>query len=673
MASTACSPTLAAVPVLARDSNASVSPLRAVNWRLIAQCLVLIAVTVACYWPALNGEFQWDDGVLIRDNELLRSLAGLRDIWFSTKPYDYFPLTYTSFWLEWPLWGNDPAGYHLVNLGLHLAAAGLLWRLLLELRLPGAWFAALLFALHPLNVASVAWIAERKNTLSMVFYLACLLCYVRFEHTTDALARRRRYGWALGFFVLAALSKSSVVMLPFVLLLLCWWRRGRISRVDLARSVPFFVVSLACGVATMWFQYHRAMSPSFHDEAKLPLLVRTLMAGHAAWFYLGKALLPVRLSMLYPHWNLGASTIGDFLPALGWLALLVATWLGRGRWGRGPFAALAYFVLTLAPVSGLFFMSYFQYSYVSDHLVHLSLISIIVGVAAVLGAWQQRGGAASLFAGVAMGLVAGACCIATPLRADQFSTSRRLWESTRALDPKCFAVYLNLGSDELAHRRLAEAEADFTEAVKLEPRSFSSCNHLANVLRLQGKWRHSAAVYEAILQIQPDAPCYNNLAVVFLEMGDTHRARLQLEHALALEPTMGSAYFNLFKVERAEHHLPAAAAALRGCLRCNPNDAVAMTELATLSLEQAPDPLAVPGHDSLVIEPAIALAERACQLTQDKDPLCLEVFSKVLRASGRSSEAIVPARKALAAAVRMHQTGLAQQYEAYAASLSGNL
>ena len=670
MASAVCSPPSSEAAAIHPPANVKQSG--AVNWRLIAQCVVLLVATCACYWPALNGEFQWDDGLLVKDNDLIKSLAGLRDIWFSTKPYDFFPLTYTTFWLEWPLWGGDPAGYHLVNLALHLAGAGLLWRLLLELRLPGAWFGALLFALHPVNVASVAWIAERKNTLSMVFYLACLLCYVRSEDAPEARARRRRYGWSLGFFVLAALSKSSVVMLPFVLLLLCWWRRGKLSRTDLARSVPFLVVSLACGVATLWFQYHRAIQPGFHAATKLPLLVRALMAGHVAWFYFGKALFPMGLSMVYPRWTLGASFPRDYLPALAWLAALGVAWTGRPRWGRGPFAVLAYFLITLAPVSGLMQMSFFTYSYVSDHLVHLSLVGIIVGVAAGLGAWQARGGASSRLALAAMALIATAFCAATPYRADQFGSNRRLWETARAVAPQCFAVYNNLGADAQAHGRIAEAETDYREAVRLEPRSFSTCNNLATVLRSEGKWRQAGALYQAILRLEPNAQCYNNLAVVYLELGETGQARTQLMHALALAPTMGNAYFNLFRTERAEHHLPAAADALRGCLRCDPSDAVAMTYLASLGLEQAADADAARRIDPLVFEPAVAWADRACQLTRYSDPRCLEVFSRALLASGRQAEAVAQAQRAVAAASHLHQTALAGECTAYAASLTAN-
>ena len=152
-----------------------------VDWVRIARTLLLIVLPCACYWPALNGSFLWDDDLLITKSPLVQAPGGLQHIWFSTVPFDYFPLTNTAFWLQWRLWADDPLGYHLVNLGLHVGSSFLLWRLLRALRVPGAWLGAVLFAVHPVTVASVAWIAECKNALSMVFYLGTLVCYVRSE------------------------------------------------------------------------------------------------------------------------------------------------------------------------------------------------------------------------------------------------------------------------------------------------------------------------------------------------------------------------------------------------------------------------------------------------------------------------------------------------------------
>ena len=662
-------PSLASFPSLAgsfvpADSSPAGGKTRSVHWSLIARCLLLIVVACACYWPALNGEFQWDDGVLVRDNLMLRSLSGLRDIWASTKPYDYFPLTYTSFWLEWPLWGADPAGYHLVNLLLHLTGACLLWRLLVAMRLPGAWFGALLFAIHPVNVASVAWIAERKNVLSMVFYLACLLKYWESETSADPARSRRAYLWSLGFFVLAALSKSSVVMLPFVLLLLCWWRKGALRWADLLRTVPFFAVSFLCGVATMWFQYHRAMDPEFDDAGKLPLLVRALMCGHSAWFYFGKALLPMQLGMLYPQWKPGASSLSDFLPVSGWMIVLAVLWFSRKRLGRGPFAVVAYFLVTLLPVAGLFNMSFFTYSYVSDHLVHLSLVGLIVGIAAMLGAWQERGGRSGVMAAVVMSGLVAWYAVGTFHRADDFSTSHRLWESTRLVDPGSFAVYSSLGVDAQEHHRFAEAEADYRETLRLEPRCRSAAVSLANVLRMQGKWNESANLYQAIIQLEPDAQCSNNLGVVLLELNQPDHAREQFHLALKQEPTMKSAYLNLYRMEKNAGHWQAAADALRGSLRINPSDPAAMTALAGLSLEPAPGQRVQEAAESTAYESTLQLAERACQLTGYQNLQSLAVLSKALLASGRRDEAASAARKASDLATRRNRPILARELAA---------
>ncbi len=652
------------------EPAATANGARSVDWPLVLRLLVLIVVTCACYWPALNGDFQWDDGVLVRDNQLLRSLSGLRDIWASTKPYDYFPLTYTSFWLEWPLWGSDPAGYHLVNLLLHLTGACLLWRLLAAMRVPGAWFGAFLFALHPVNVASVAWIAERKNVLSMVFYLACLLKFWESETSGDRAHPRRTYLWSLAFFVLAALSKSSVVMLPFALLLLCWWRKGTLRWRDLVRGVPFFAISFVCGVATMWFQYHRAMDPEFKDAGKLPLLVRALMSGHSAWFYFGKALVPIRLGMLYPQWKLGTSAPMDYLPALGWIVLLAALWLGRKRWGRSPFTVAAYFLVTLLPVAGLFNMSFFTYSYVSDHLVHLPLVGLVAGIAATLGAWHARGGASGSTAVVLMAATAAWYAVGTFHRADEFSSPRRLWESTRAVDPGSFAVYNSLGLDAQEQHRIKEAEADFREALRLEPRCRSAAVSLADVLRVQGKWNESANLYQAILQLEPDGQCFNNFGVVLLELDQSDQAREQFRCALKLEPTMHSAYLNLYRMENTAGHRQAAADALRGILRIDPADPTALTALAALSLEPAPGQRAPEVAGSMVYESTVLLAERACQLTGYENLQSLAVLSRALLASGRRDEAVAIGRKTSELAARRNRPALARELAAFVETAS---
>ena len=217
--------------------------------------LVLAVVTFVAYQPAWHAGFIWDDDRLITDNRMVQARDGLYRIWFTTEAADYYPLTSSFWWLQWRLWGKNAGGYHAVNVLLHAANVVLIWMLLRRLRVPGAWLAALVFAIHPVNVATVAWISEQKNTLSMLFFALSILWYVRFDEESKG----HWYGLSLAAFLLALLSKSAVVMLPVVLLGCVWWLRGRVRRQDLLRSVPFFVLSLVMGLVTIWFQYNRVL------------------------------------------------------------------------------------------------------------------------------------------------------------------------------------------------------------------------------------------------------------------------------------------------------------------------------------------------------------------------------------------------------------------------------
>ena len=201
----------------------------------------LVVIAFLVYMLAVCGGFIWDDVALITENRVIKADDGLYRLWFTTQADDYYPLTGSLWWLEWRLWGNSATGYHVVNVLLHAANAVLVWLILARLKVPGAWLAGCVFAFHPVNAATAAWITEQKNTLSMLFFALAVLSYLQFYQDG-------RWGWyacSLGAFLLAELSKAAVVMLPVVLLGCVWWRRRRIALKDVLWSVPFFALSLS--------------------------------------------------------------------------------------------------------------------------------------------------------------------------------------------------------------------------------------------------------------------------------------------------------------------------------------------------------------------------------------------------------------------------------------------
>ena len=223
--------------------------------------LIVLLVFLA-YLPALRGGFIWDDDAYVTHNPTLHGLGGLQHMWFKVGAVpQYYPMVHTTFWLEYHLWGLNPVGYHLINMLLHGAAAILLWQVLLRLQIQGAWLAAVIFALHPVEVESVSWITERKNVLSAVFYFAAALAYLRFVALKEPGGPNRlRWYWYLGALVLftaALLSKTVTCTLPAALLLVCWWKKGRVQWGDIFPLLPFFALGVGLGLMTAWIEkYH---------------------------------------------------------------------------------------------------------------------------------------------------------------------------------------------------------------------------------------------------------------------------------------------------------------------------------------------------------------------------------------------------------------------------------
>ena len=347
--------------------------------RDVLAALALALLAGVCYLPAmLWGGFVWDDFIWYQSEAVLE-WSGLGTIWSWPsrihREVHYWPLTYSTFWLEHKIWGLEPVGYHVVNVLLHLLNSLLLWRLLLRLAVPGAWVVAAVFAAHPLHVESVAWIIERKDVLSGLFYLTAVLVWLRFLEQP----RPWRYGLALLLFVAGLLSKSVVVTLPAALLIIQWWKAGRITGQDLWRLAPFFLVALLITAGDLY-----SYDLGRHDlDYSWP--ERVLIASRALWFYAGKLAWPTDLSVIYPLWNISLGDPWAWLYLAAAMVLAAALWFARHRIGRGPLAGALFFAVTLSPVLGFVNYGFMGYSLVADrfqYLAGIGAMAVVVGTAA---------------------------------------------------------------------------------------------------------------------------------------------------------------------------------------------------------------------------------------------------------------------------------------------------
>ena len=472
--------------------------------QILGAAAVLAAITVLVYVPAMRAGFIWDDGDMVTNNPLIKSAGGLHDIWLGKNMTDYHPLTYSVFWLEWRCWGMNPAGYHVVNIMLHAASVVLLWLVLRKLRIPGSWLAALLFGVHPVCVASVAWIAELKNTLSMVFYLAALWCWLCSEEPAfvGASARpggegnRRYYALALAAFLAALLAKVSVVVLPAVLLLLAWWRRGRIARRDWERAAPFFLLAVALGSFGMTFQNKYA---ALND----PLPARLLAGGWAVWFYLWKIFWPVHLTVIYPRWDIQAVSPAAWIPGICFAAMLFVFWRKRAGWGRPLLFATGYFVISLAPVLGPFKLVYFYFSQAADHLQYLAMPSIVALAAAAGWRWLGRTKTAGGALGAAVAMVLS---VLTWQNQSRFAGMSSLWRDNLAMNPRSFQALIFLGAEEENRGHYEKAGELFQRAVAVRPQSYEANLNLGIVFDDQGRTNDAVARAKTAERIKPGNP-----------------------------------------------------------------------------------------------------------------------------------------------------------------------
>jgi tetratricopeptide (TPR) repeat protein len=471
--------------------------------------LVLAVVTFVAYQPTWHAGFIWDDERYVSDNSALRSVDGLKGIWIRPgTTIQYYPLVFTSFWVEYHLWGLHPFGYHLVNILLHTLNALLLWRVLRRLEISGAWLAAAIFAIHPVQVESVAWITERKNVLSGLFYLLAALAYLRFRPLTDPKPAGawdwRVYPLVIALFLAALLSKTVTCSLPAVLLLLVWWKTGRVGKRDALALAPLFVLGAALGLVTVQMEKHAGAAGA---EWTLSFVQRGLMAGRALWFYAGKLFWPQQLTFIYPRWSIDAAVWWQYAFPLAALAVLIALWWLRSRIGRGPLVAVLCFAATLAPALGFFDLYPFRYSYVADHFQYLACIGLIALTANAGAVLYQRAGQHGRDSGrLAIALVLVLLAVSTWKQAHIYQDRETLWRDTLAKNPASWMAHNNLGAILIQQGRIEKATGHSEQARQLNPDDSKAHYRLGVAFERAGKTNDAIWHYQQALRTQPDYP-----------------------------------------------------------------------------------------------------------------------------------------------------------------------
>lgn len=651
---------------------------------LLLGLFLLIAVLVA-YGPALPAGFVWDDDVYVTNDTMLTKPDALRRIWFSFDSLaGYFPLTLTTFYAERGLWALNPAGYHLVNILLHAANAILVWQLLKQLRVPGAWLAGTIFALHPVQVESVAWITERKNVLMGFFFLLSLLAWRNFADEQSK-HRWRFYTLALVFYILALCAKTTACTLPAGLILILWLRKIPTSGKRWAQVAPFVVIGIGMGLIAMsWERYHHDTQGKLFEIAWLQ---RGLIASHAIWFYAAKIFWPANLTVAYPRWTILPTHLAAYL----WVAVTavsaVFVWWLRRWTGRGVEAAVVFFVATLAPMLGLIMHHFYMYSFVADHFQYLASLGLIALVAAGIEMglrkihWGKRALRPVLYATVMITLG-----VLTWNQSEMYADAETLWQTTLRhnpdsllaqanlgsiafkdgqleeasthfqkilqKNPDCAGIHYNLGLCLFQAGRIDEAMAEYKKELDLYPDNAEAHNNLGQALAFKGQQKEAIAEYQRALALAPDlSVAQDNLGLALLKDQKVDEAIVQFKAAVQSDPStpgvqnnLGIAFTKIGQFKQAVRHFEKA-------LEINADDLAACNNLAWL-LATAPDASVRDGAKALL------LAQQASQSGATQDPMILQTLSAAEAETGDYKGAVATVQQALELAIKHNNEAL---------------
>jgi len=649
---------------------------RVVQWwvRLVGAILLLLLVFLAYARVGAAG-FIWDDESHLTQNPCIVGPLGLADIWTSASAV-YYPLVLTTFWILHHFVGLNPLPYHILNVAFHAASALLLWRVLVQLQVRGAWLGAAMWALHPVLVQSVAWITEMKNTQSAFFYLLAISCFLQ---SRDRKRNGIFYWLTIFFFVAAITSKPSTAMLPVVLTLCLWWREGGIKQHDLRLFLPFVLISLLASGWTIWEQ-------KFHSHAtgaewvQTPLQ-RILISADAIWFYLFKLIWPHPLIFIYPRWNIDPSRWLAWMPLVALLVAATVLFVKRNAALRLVAFAFAYVVIMLFPVLDFFDIYFFRYSFVSDHFQYLaSMGPLALAGAGVVTAVEKVGIyrlAIQTASTLAILLILGALTFHQSAKYHDLIT---LYQATLTQNPQCWMAEYNLGLALKNQGQLDQAIAHYRRAINIWPDYVEAHYNLGGAYIEKGEIDEALAEYRRAIEIRPEeADSHNNYGSALRELKQFDQAETEYKRALSLRPQYLEARLNLGSLLLQRGRTAEAITNLETARRLQPNDATTRVTLAhalmkngqtgeaaaelNRAVQLAPDKvsalnsfawlLATASDDSVRDgKRAVQLAERANALAGNNDPTILHTLAAAYAEAGRFDEALQTARRAMKLASR---------------------
>jgi tetratricopeptide (TPR) repeat protein len=592
-------------------------------------------MTLITYERVRHAGFIWDDEMHVTQNPAIVGPLGLSDIWTSSAAR-YFPLTLTTFWIEHALWGLNPLPYHAVNVFMHGACAVLLWRVLGSLRVRGAWLGAAIWALHPVQAETVAWITELKNTQSCLFYLLAVLFFARWLAAEGGEATGSRpwnYALVLVSAAMAMASKSSAVVLPVVLCACAWWATGRLRWRHLLALSPVLLMSIASSALSVWTQHLEGANDPAWSRA---LPERIAVAGDVVWFYIGKLLWPSPLIFIYPRWRVDWTYASSYLPLAAACAVFLVLWWNRNGRLRPVFFCFAYYLVALLPVMGLVDQYFWRYSFVGDHFQYLASIGPLAlagaAIATALGLpWKGR----PVLAPVACGALLSTLAVLTARECPKYHDPETLWQSTVAENPGAWMAHNNLGAELMHSGQVDEAAKQFRTSLELQPNNPAAHGNLADALLRLGRTNEGLAHYGQALELDPlNISTQTDYGSALLQLGRIGEAIPHIQKALEANPSFAKARAALGTAYLQEGRIDEAVTQFNEALAVDPENCATLADLGIA--------LAQKGR----LKQAVAQFQRALDINPDFSTALINL-GNVLQQQGRLDEAIARYQKAL--------------------------